>query len=57
MLKKSTDIKNLDKLQKHIDFVNKMLKMKTDKTFQKFMQEKVLQIDAKHINRLMLFSG
>lgn len=37
------DVQGLDKLQQHIDFVEKMLKMKSDTSFQKFIQEKVLE--------------
>lgn len=38
---------NLDKLQKHIEFINKMMQMKTDATFQKFIQNKVLKLADK----------
>ena len=34
MLKVITEIDSFEKLDKHIDFVNKMLQMKTDKSFQ-----------------------
>ena len=47
MLKINTDIQGLSKLQKHIDFVNKMLKMKTDKSFQEFIKNKVLEVAKK----------
>lgn len=43
MLNINTNIQGLKKLQNHIDFVNKMLKMKSDKSFQKFIQNKVLE--------------
>ena len=42
-LKVSKEIKGIDKLQKQIDYVNKMLRMKTDKSFQKYIQERVLE--------------
>lgn len=43
MLNIKTDIQGLKELQQHIDFVEKMLKMKTDINFQKFIQNKVLE--------------
>lgn len=43
MLKIKTEVDSLEKLDKYIDFVKKMLKMKTDKDFQKFMQQKCLE--------------
>ena len=43
MLNISSNIQGLKKLQSHIDFVNKMLNMKTDKEFQKFIREKALE--------------
>lgn len=43
MLDIKIDIQGLKELQNHIDFVEKMLKMKTDVNFQKFIQEKVLE--------------
>ena len=36
-------IQGLKELEKHIDIVDKMLKMKTDKSFQEFIQNKVLE--------------
>lgn len=42
MLSIKIDVQGLDKLEKHIEFVQKMAKMKTDKSFQKFIQQKVL---------------
>lgn len=36
-------IQGLKELEKHIDIVDKMLKMKTDKSFQEFIQDKVLE--------------
>ena len=43
MLKIKTEIDSFEKLDKHIDFVNKMLHLKTDKTFQEFIQKKCLE--------------
>ena len=43
MLKVITEFDSFEKLDKHIDFVNKMAKMKTDKSFQEFMQKKCLE--------------
>lgn len=43
MLNISTNIQGLSKLQKQIDFVEKMLNMKTDTNFQKFIQSKCLE--------------
>ena len=42
MLKVKVDLDSLEKLDKYIDFVNKMAQMKTDKSFQVFMQKKCL---------------
>lgn len=47
MLKINTNIQGLSQLKNHIDFVNKMLSMKTDFRFQKFIQDKVLDIARK----------
>ena len=43
MLNISTNIQGLSKLQKQIDFVEKMLNMKTDSKFQKYIQSKCLE--------------
>ena len=43
MLDIKANIQGLEDLKNHIDFVDKMLKMKTDTTFQKFIQDKVLE--------------
>ena len=42
-LKINIDVKGIEDLQKQIDYVNKMLQMKTDKSFQKYIQERVLE--------------
>lgn len=43
MLKIDININGLDKLDKHIEFVNKMLNMKSDVQFQKYIQNKCLE--------------
>lgn len=48
------DIKGLEKLEHHIEFVNAMLGMKTNGTFQKFIQEKVLRTAKEVTNRLLV---
>lgn len=45
---------NLDKLQKHIDFVDKMLLMKTDSDFQDFIKIKVLEVADKVTNERLI---
>jgi len=42
-LKTSVSVVNLDKLQEQISYVDKLIKMKTDKDFQKYIQNKVLE--------------
>ena len=44
MFKPKIDIENLDALTDHLDFVEKMLNMKTDVKFQEFIKEKVLDL-------------
>lgn len=56
MLDTQIDIQGLDKLQNHIDFVDKMLSMKTDSSFQKFIQEKVLET-ARRVTDMRLVGG
>lgn len=43
MLKVVTNVSNLENLNKYIDYVNKMANMKTDKDFQKYIQDKCLK--------------
>lgn len=51
----SVDVKGIEKLEKHIDYVTKMLQMKTDKSFQKYIQNKVLEtVKEVATNRLAL---
>lgn len=51
----SVDVKGIEKLEKHIDYVTKMLQMKTDKSFQKYIQSKVLEtVKEVATNRLVL---
>lgn len=47
MFETKIDVTNLDKLQKHLSFIEKMLKMKTDTNFQHFIQNKVLELARK----------
>jgi len=47
MLDTQINIQGLKGLQNHIDFVDKMLSMKTDGNFQKYIQDKVLEIAHK----------
>ena len=54
MLDIQTDIQGLKELQNHIDFVEKMLTMKTDASFQKFIQDKVLVLAEKVTNELLV---
>lgn len=42
-LKVNIDVKGIEKLENTIDYVNKLLQMKTDKDFQKYIQERVLE--------------
>lgn len=44
MLNTKVQVTNLEGLQKHIDFVNQMLSMKTDTNFQEFIKNKVLEV-------------
>lgn len=53
MFKIDIDIDSLKKLDKHIEFVNKMLKMKTDKEFQDYIKKKCLD-EVKSYARLRL---
>ena len=48
MLNVKTNVQGLKEFENHIDFVEKMLRMKTDTNFQKFIQEKVLE----NVNRV-----
>lgn len=45
---------NLEGLNKHIEYVNKMLNMKEDEKFQKFIQEKVLELAKKVTNERLI---
>lgn len=54
MLKIDINVQGLSKLQKHIEFVEKIMKMKTDKSFQKFIQDKVLETVKKVSNERLV---
>ena len=56
MLSIKADIQGIKKLQQQIDFVDKMLKMKTDSEFQKFIQGKVLET-VKRVTNERLVGG
>ena len=56
MLNITTNIQGLKELQKHIDFVESMLKMKTDIKFQDFIKDKVLEL-AKSVTDKYLIGG
>lgn len=45
---------NLNELQKLLDFVNQMLSMKTDKAFQDFIKNKVLELADKVTNERLV---
>lgn len=54
-LKIEVDIKGIKNLEKQIDYVNKMLQMKSDKSFQEYIQNKVLEtVKEVATNRLVL---
>lgn len=42
-LKIEVDVKGIKNLEKQIDYVNKMLQMKSDKSFQEYIQKRVLE--------------
>lgn len=50
MLKIECNVENLDKLDKLIDYINKLIGMKKDTKFQEFIQNKVLEL-AKKVSR------
>ena len=43
MLKINMNVKGLDKLEKHIQYVQRMANMKTDKTFQSYIKNKCME--------------
>lgn len=56
MLDIKVDIHGLKELQQHIDFVEKMLKMKTDTKFQDFIKRKILDL-AQEVSTQELIGG
>jgi len=54
MLDAKIQVTNLEDLQKHLDFVRKMLSMATDKTFQDFIKSKVLELADKVTNERLV---
>ena len=57
MLKVKTEVLNLKGLENHIQYVNRMLKMKTDKNFQKFIQDKCMEILNQVMEERISFAG
>ena len=43
MLKVRCEVKGLEKLDKTIEYIKRLMQMKTDKSFQKFIQKKVME--------------
>jgi len=56
MLNIKIDTQGLNKLQKHIEIVEQLLKIKNDKNFQQFLQEKVMEV-VKRITNERLVGG
>ena len=56
MIKFDVQIDSLKKLDEYIEYVNRMKKMKVDKSFQKFIQDKVLEL-AKKVTDERLVGG
>lgn len=54
MLKVTTNFTGLDKLNKHISFVEKLVKMKTDKDFQRFIQNKCMKTLEQIMNERLI---
>ena len=54
MFEPKINVKNLEALQNHLDFVEKILKMKTDTNFQDFIKQKVLEIANKVTNERLV---
>lgn len=57
MFKIDINITGLDKLDKQIEFVNRMINMKTDVQFQKYIQNKCLETVKQVTDRLMRYDG
>ena len=54
MIKFDVQIDSLKKLDEYIEYVNRMKKMKADKSFQKFIQDKVLKLAEKVTNERLI---
>ena len=54
MIKFDVQIDSLKKLDEYIEYVNRMKKMKADKSFQKFIQDKVLELAKKVTDERLL---
>ena len=54
MFEPTIDVKNLDELQQHIEFVDRMIKMKSDPDFQDYIKQKVLEVANKVTNERLV---
>lgn len=57
MLKSNINVVGLESIDKHIELLRGMLKMKTDREFQKYIQNKCLETVKEVTNRIMRYSG
>jgi hypothetical protein len=57
MLKTKINIKNLDGLKKAIDIISLLQNYKNDEKFQKFIQNKCLEVVSQKMKQLMIYSG
>lgn len=57
MINFSINIEGEKNLDNHIEFIKKMLLMKTDKNFQKYIQEKCLDTVKETTSKLMRYTG
>lgn len=57
MININVSIQGKQNLDYHIEFVKKLLLMKTDKSFQKYIQEKCLETVRRVTNDLMRYNG
>ena len=57
MLKSNVNFDGLDNLDKYIEFLRGMLNMKTDREFQKYIQNKCLETVKEVTDRIMRYSG
>lgn len=57
MLKVKVSVDGLDKLEKHIQLVNRMIQMKSDRKFQKFIQDKCMETLNQVMDERISFAG